>query len=148
MKFRTEKFSGSKVRKAIDVMKYEIFDLGNTDILKTLKTTILKNSIFIKEIEKIEFELEENGYVDDLFENEKIDFCQKILDEIHFITNKKIEYALWLADLEIVKKYYKGSNSNIDMYKTTNIILSNLGLDGILYGYEEMPIKEEIVLLK
>lgn len=148
MKFRTENFLGSKVRKAIDVMKYEIFDLGNTDILKTLKTTILKNSIFIKEIEKIELELEENGYVDDLFENEKLDFCQKILDEIHFITNKKIEYALWLADLEIVKKYYKGSNSNIDMYKTTNIILSNLGLDGILYGYEEMPIKEEIVLLK
>lgn len=148
MKFRTESFSGSKVRKAIDVMKYEIFDLGNTDILKTLKTTILKNSIFIKEIEKIEFELEENGYVDDLFENEKLDFCQKILDEIHFVTNKKIKYALWLADLEIVKKYYKGSNSNIDIYKTTNIILSNLGLDGILYGYEEMPIKKGIVLLK
>ena len=147
MKFRTENFSGSKIRKAIYVMKYEIFDLGNIDILETLKTTILKNSIFIKEIEKIEFELEENVYVDDLFENEKLDFCQKILDEIHFVTNKKIEYALWLADLEIVKKYYKGSNSNIDMYKTTNIIFSNLGLNGTLYGYAEIPIKEEIVLL-
>lgn len=43
-------------------------------------------------------------------------------------------------------KYYKGKT--IDYYKTTNIILSDLGQEGILYGYEYFPIKNILLFYK
>ena len=134
---RTEEFSGSKVRDIVKVFQYEIFELGNTDILETLKNSILKENVSELCLNKMIDELIENGYIDDMFEDEQFDYCKKLVNAINVKLNKNIQYALWLADMEVVEKIYKGVY--LDFYETSNCILSNLGKDGILYGYEEMP---------
>ena len=44
MKYRTEILFGDNYRDAAKVMAHETFELENTDILSTLRTTILKES--------------------------------------------------------------------------------------------------------
>ena len=70
-----------------------------------------------------------------------IEFYNEILSEIKEVTNKDIKFVLWLAERDAVIKYY-GNNGvladeHIDEYPISDIILSNLGVDGILFGYEE-----------
>lgn len=136
---RTEDYSGSKVREAKYVIYFEIFELGNSDILETLKKTILKKSKLRIELDLYIEELISNGYIDDMYEDEKLNFCQKLLDEINSILHTNIKYALWLTSEDVVKNFYKAKT--IDYYDISNIILSNLNKDGILYGYENEPIK-------
>lgn len=137
---RTEDFSGSNIRLAKEVIRFEIFELGNIDILQTLKNSILKETKFSYKFDLLINEIYDNGFIDDMFIDEQLDFCQSILNEINHILNKNIKYALWLANENIIKNYYKGKT--IDYYETTNIILSNLGQEGILYGYEYFPTKK------
>ena len=147
MRYRTETFSGSGERSAVNVMSFEIFELGNTDIFDTLKNGILKENKICKEFDKFEEELIENGYIDDFSEDDRIAFMKKIIETIKETTGKEIRYALWLADIDTVKSMYNGCeiNYDIDSYQEGNIVLSELGYDGTLYGYENMPkkIKEE-----
>jgi hypothetical protein len=51
-----------------------------------------------------------------------------------------VRYALWLADKDAVEELYDGDELDVYPYETDNaIILSDLGYDGTLYGFEEMP---------
>lgn len=55
-------------------------------------------------------------------------------------TGKKIRYALWLADKDAVEDMYEGNERDIYAYNVDDaVVLSDLGYDGTLYGFEEMP---------
>ena len=64
MKYRSEIFYGEGYRSSAEVMAHEVFEYGNTDILQTLASTILKNSPMREKLEIIEEELN-NDYVAD-----------------------------------------------------------------------------------
>lgn len=100
---RTKDFSGSNIRLAKEVIHFEIFELGNVDILQTLKNSILKESNFSSKFDLLINEIYDNGFIDDMFMDEQLDFCQSILNEINYILNKNIKYALWLANENIIK---------------------------------------------
>lgn len=134
--YRSEDSYGSGVRDIIQVMTYEIYELGNTDILEYVCEHYLtgetKNVVthLIYTIENGEAELSEND-IEDL--------CENIIDEINKKTNHNLKYALWLADKNVVEDMYADDELNIDAYYISDIILADLGYDGILFAYDEEP---------
>ena len=91
-------------------------------------------------------------FLDAAFNDEKlgIDYFNNILKEIKKITKKDIKYVLWLCDsIEDIKKEYEINEPFIsfNIYEKSDIVLSDLGVAGKLYGYENKPIliKEEIL---
>ena len=65
---------------------------------------------------------------------------REILSCIEDETGKTIKYALWLATKEAVEELYDGDEQFIYEYDVTDaVILSDLGFDGVLYGFENMP---------
>ena len=86
-----------------------------------------------------------NDIIDNIEDVEEDDEDIKyMLNEIIYCieeeTGVKVNYALWLAEKDAVIKYYEGDERDIYGYDTSNaVILSDLGEDGILFGYEEEP---------
>ena len=89
-------------------------------------------------------ELANSGWIDDLSENDMIDFCQKLLDEFEVAIGKKIIYWLCLCDKkEDVYEYDihdELRDSNIDEYEESEVTLSDIGSEGKLCGYEVYPV--------
>ena len=156
MKYRSEIFYGEGYRSSAEVMAHEVFEYGNTDILQTLASTILKNSPMREKLEIIEEELNNDyvadgddgsiyemivGYEDD--ETEGINFFKEVLSEIEKVTGKNVQYCLWLCDTKEdvygYDLYGDLTDKDIDAYEETDIVLSDLGQSGKLYGYESYP---------
>lgn len=143
--YRTESCYGSGIRDVQEIMKYEIFELMNTDILETLKRTIFKNDEFAKTwIEHVIEWCQGNDEHDYSEEANQNDFCKWLIKYLNFKTNKNIQYALWLAEKEAVmdKEIYGAyleSEEDVDAYEIGDILLSDIGYDGRLYGYENYP---------
>lgn len=160
MKYRTEKLWGEGYRDAAKVMAHETFELENTDIAETLVSTMLAGTtagekllILIEELKNGEIVDGDNGLLLDIIENyhddnnyEKmaVKFYDEVLDAIAEVTGKKVKYVLWLCDSpeDIINEYdmnHELDDSCFDAYEESDIILSDLGLGGKLYGYEEYP---------
>lgn len=75
--------------------------------------------------------------------NENVDFFKELVEEINKVTNKNLKYALWLCDTkEDVYRYDIDGDlkdEDIDAYLESDIVLSDIGSDGKLYGYEIYP---------
>lgn len=153
IKYRTERLWGEGYRNVAEVMAHEVFELQNTDILDTLSETILSNTNKGKELKKISSVIsckmeDENieNMLDEYYENEElaIEFFKEVLQAIKSITGKDIKYCLWLCDTkeDIINEYDMNKeldNNSFDAYEDSSIILSDLGVGGKLYGYEEYP---------
>ena len=150
--FRTEQFSGEGYRNAAEVMAHEVFELQNTDILVALSNGILKGTqigtrmlLLIDGIENNTDDEDMNRFLDDAFEKEYVGvtYFRVVLNVIKRITGKDIKYVLWLCDsIDDVKNSYEfGDNvyTEFDEYETSDIVLSDIGREGKLYGYETMP---------
>lgn len=142
-KYRSEKIYGSGIRDIKKVVQFEIFELGNIDILKTLLESInsVDNSL-ADEMTYIIQDIQQSGYVEDMFEDEEEDFCERLVQALNFIHHKNITHCLWLADYDaVMNQYGKGriTAEDIDAYETSGVILSDLGIDGRLYAYEGNP---------
>lgn len=156
IRYRTEDFSGSMVRDAASVMAYETFELGNIDILEYLRDNFLKDPALIEKVSAFIDEINENGYVDDFSDDDRIQFFHELLDEVEKETGVPVKYALWLTDLDSLtdKEHFYGKYvecpENIDSYEVGPIILSELDCDGTLYGYTDLPqcLEEKIEVLK
>ena len=143
MRYRSEATFGQEYRDAAEVMSFETFELGNTDIISTLKNNILKDSPLKYKLGVYEKALDED-YLNINYDDYGKQFFKEVVNEINKITGKDIKYCLWLADIEGVKSYSTEedgelSDDLIDAYEESDIILSELGFDGTLYGYEELP---------
>lgn len=136
IKYRSESYSGSMVREISDVIRFEVFELGNTDILEYIKRYFPRNSSIVQRLADIIDELLRNGYVDDFSEADQLQFVNFMISELNQILGKKVCYALWLADHAAVLAFY---GADVEEYETGTIILSDLGAEGVLYGYENYP---------
>jgi len=142
VRYRTESFSGLQERDAAEVMAFETFTLGNTDILECIRDTMLSGNPVCETINAFIDGLDRNGYVDDMPILEQIDFFHKILEEIKKATCIEVNYVLWLADKSTVQNFYgkyMTDENDYDAYQVGPVILSDLGYDGTLYGYTELP---------
>lgn len=134
--YRTETAYGSGVRDLREILDFEIIELGNVDI----PATIVKNFPMKNNFERMLL----NHFVE---ESEKYSRKQKydIVKLCQWIILRKYpkaKYALWLADKDAVKSYYGGTEEDIDEYETEyDIPISDLGKEGRLYLYSEMPEK-------
>ena len=133
--YRSEDSSGSGVRDIIEVMVFEIYELGNTDILEYVSEHYLSDDTK-QDIDKVINAIEDG---DELSEDDIIDLCENIVNEINKKTKHNLKFALWLADKDVVKDMYAYDELNIDAYYTSDIILSDLGYDGILFAYDIEP---------
>jgi hypothetical protein len=145
--YRCEEAFGDGVTDLIKVMAYETFELGNSDILEYVSMHYLEDGELKDECLSMIQELEDNGYVDDMFEDEKEEFMGKLVNEINKKLNMELKSCLWLASLDTVKDYYCQNMDSffIKSYETSNAIITDLGYDGALYAYEVLPkmIKQE-----
>lgn len=133
MKYRCESYGGSGERDIVKVMAYEIAVLGNTDIFHTLITVLPKKA---DEMESFIYELEEECGLQDTSYEDMEEFLREIVSSLNEIYHKDLKYALWLADYETVRDFYKGTD--IDAYEESDVILSEIP-GGTLYAYEELP---------
>lgn len=142
LRYRTETFSGIGPRDAAEVMAFETFELGNTDIPEYLCSHQLKGSSIAPALESITRELDDNGFVDDMSWGEKVDFFREVLGDLSKVAGVNITHALWLADPNTVLNFYGKDltpDSYIDAYEPGPVILTDLGHDGALYGYDHDP---------
>lgn len=117
-------------RDAISVMMFEIEELENEDIFD-----------YVLDNYKLSDELKESikTYMDSS-EGDLESILKNMLSEIKTQTGKDIKYALWLAEKETVIDMYDGEENGIDVYETKDgVILSDLGYDGVLFGFEKLP---------
>lgn len=134
--YRSEDSYGSGVRDIIQVMTYEIYELGNTDILEYVCEHYLSNET--KQVVTQLIRVIENGE-NELSEQDIENLCIDIIDEINKKTNHNLKYALWLADKNVVEDMYADDELNIDTYYVSDIILADLGYDGMLFAYDNEP---------
>lgn len=93
-------------------------------------------------LESITKELDDNGFVDDMSWDEKVDFFREVLGDLSKVAGVNITHALWLADPNTVLNFYGKDltpDSYIDAYEPGPVILTDLGHDGTLYGYDHDP---------
>ena len=127
--YRSESSSHPE-RDAISVMMFEIEELENEDIFD-----------YVLDNYKLSDELKESikTYMDSS-EGDLESILKNMLSEIKTQTGKDIKYALWLAEKETVIDMYDGVENGIDVYETKDgVILSDLGYDGVLFGFEKLP---------
>lgn len=139
IRYRTEDAFGEGLTDPVStIMTYETYTLGNTDIVEYLMEHYLQDNMeLLKSGQDIADEIE-NGL--EISEADIETFFKESLYEIQRKTGKNISHCLWLADKDVVKSYYmQGYSCNMDGYHVSDIILSDLGYDGTLYGYEEKP---------
>ena len=147
--YRSESFSGSGVYEVKKVIEFEICTLGNTDILDYCLghynlTPTLKESLS----ELMNFIEKDNVIIEDLGDPTKIDYTyyliNRLVDEISMLVGHPIKYAIWLADLDTVREIYSESDDDIEAYEISDVVLSDLGEDGKLFGYETFPQSMEL----
>ena len=137
--YRCETCYGSGVRNAEDVILHEIFELRNTDILcYCLDKYGLTRMGFNRTLESL-IKATDNG--DELDEEEIRLVVKDLLKHIEAITGHAVRFALWLTTKQAAKELYEGTEESLDAYHTGPVILSDLGEDGILFGYESNPEK-------
>ena len=140
--YRTESYSGSLVRNIRDIIEYEMAELRNTDIPRYVLGRYALSDGLRKDLEDI-LALEPTGeYPFTGGRGDLLDTIDALLKEVGELTGTPVRYGLWLASYESVRLRYCPSGSrDIDGYPTSDAILSDLGEDGILFGYADLPKK-------
>ena len=142
IRYRTESFSGMGYRQAAAVMAFETFCLGNTDILDYLADGPLSETPIAEKLRSLSAEITEDGSNHDDPSSDDIGFMESVLTTLADATGITVRYALWLTDRQTLERLYGKDMQDpcdYDAYETGPVILSDLGYDGALYGYAEIP---------
>ena len=139
--YRTESCSGSGVRDVIDVIHYEMAELQNTDI----PVYVLEHYAFPEDLETELRDIlslaDDEDYPFTFDRGHFLDVVSRMVDEIGRQKGIPVRYALWLAEEDVVRNRYNLPGGTVDRYSVSPVVLSDLGPDGILFGYAEMPAK-------
>ena len=152
--FRNDYAFGDGVRDAVSVIAYEVFELGNMDSIeyilnnyKISKDIALKWQNILDEMEHNDEEngcpyaTNDNGYKLYPESEEVFQLVRQLLDEVSKCKKTDIQEVLWLASEKSVRKRYSGDDDNIEAYDVSSgVVLSDLGFDGKLYGFHEIPV--------
>ena len=137
--YRSESFQGSGVRDAVSVITYEICELGNVDVLNyCLGHYDLSRMHFDDTVRALRDSVDAGEYVD---EYDVRPLVTDLLKHIESNTGYDIRYALWLAGMDTVMSDYDGEEGRVDAYECGPVVLSDLGWDGVLFGYTNLPKK-------
>ncbi len=141
--YRSENIYGEGFRDAGDVISHEIFELGNTDILHYLYDNGFKNPSYKNLWNAIELGDEDALIKVIHFPGQEREWVKdNILFPIYKRTGLTVNYVLWLCDSkEDVENSYQvdAGDQDIDTYPVGEVLLSDLGKEGKLYGYEFLP---------
>lgn len=130
---------GSGVRDTVSVITHEICQLGNTDVLDyCLEHYDLSRMHFDDTVRALRDDVDAGEYVD---EYDVRPVVTDLLKHIESNTGYDIRYALWLAGMDTVMSYYNGKEGRVDAYECGPVVLSDLGWDGVLFGYTNLPKK-------
>lgn len=124
--------NGDGTTDPISVISFEIGELYNTDILE-----YCINNYGSKMNPEIKSRIDDViNNTDDFTYDSIIPFVTDFIHEMERIWNIIIKSVIWLADKKAVETLYcHDENGNIEPYKTSDYILSDLGSDGILFAY-------------
>ena len=146
--FRTETFSGSGVRRLADIIEHEMSELRNKDIPQYVLNHYKDR---LSGALRTDFEIilgeDPNGlypYIGDgcgRGASGRNDLRRLISGMIAAVGgNTHLNYGLWLASRkEVIDHYTVTPGDCIDAYPVSPFIFSDLGADGILFGYELRP---------
>ena len=125
-----------------DIIEYEMAELRNADIPRYVLGRYALSDGLRKDLEDI-LALEESGeYPFTGDRGQLLDTIDALLKEVGDLKGTPVRYGLWLAPYETVRlRYCSPGSRDIDRYQTSDIVLSDLGEDGILFGYGEQPRK-------
>lgn len=136
VEYRNGRLYGREELDIYSVIAGEIIELGNKDIIDYC----LNNYPLSSELKgRMSETLKEWDDYEELPEEDIILMIEDLVKEISHIFHMPIRYALWLASKEAVEELYDGNEDNISGYYVSDIILTDLGYDGRLYGYTEKP---------
>ena len=135
--FRTENYSGTGVRDLSDIISYEMTELRNRDIPEYVLAHYDLPKKLRRKLEDMLALNEEYPFVFDRDEFETT--MEKVIQEIGRQKGLNLHYGLWLAEVGNVLLRYNGTVADTFAYGTSPVVLSNLGPDGVLFAYEELP---------
>ena len=141
--FRTESYSGDGIRSARDIIAFEIGELNNADILATLfGDGMLADMPIAGKMRRLIDEIDREGFIDDMSDEDFLALADEILAAVKQKTGVDVQYALWLCDREAIATHYGQDMADAydySAYETGPVVLSDLGTDGKLFGYTNMP---------
>lgn len=137
--FRSEEPFGDGIRDIVEVIKYETFSLGNTDILDYVSDHYEAfDAELSRKMRDISAEIAVCGGTI-LSEKEKTELIQKVVNSLNAYWGVSLKYCLWLAEKETVIEFYEASPESVEAYEASDYVLVDIGYDGMLFGYEELP---------
>ena len=145
-----EAFDGGE-HTPLEILKFETVNLGNAWLLDQIAYCFspkLQDDVyeFIKKVDLLsatinnETPWEEEKTLIKALKDEYSDTLQAVLDEVGKYYGIKINYLLWLADLDIVIEEYLDEFDEVDSlnaYETGCLLFKDL--TGNLYAYEDKP---------
>lgn len=142
--YRTESFAGSGIRDAVQVIAYETFELGNTDILEYILEHHLTSTTLKKECGRMIRQIDSLGAKREPANGYEFALIRNFLRDIYRKCGIDIRYVLWLTTKESASDpdwygKYLDEECGLDVYETGPVILSDLDTDGRLYGYADLP---------
>lgn len=109
--FRNNEYYNSGIVSFEEILKYEVFELGNVDILLTCR-----------KLYNVKFDM-----------RNKKDSIQKILDFFYSLYKTKNLYAIWLTTQNNVQRYYPGDFISKYKINKTSLVVSDLDIEGVLF---------------
>lgn len=134
--YRNDSWSGSGTTDIFEVIRYEVCDLRNTDILSWCMEKYPLSGRLWKALKEDTRLIGNGDAVPTLdIENDIRDLIKEISD----LKGYPLTHALWLARKEVVENRYDGTEENMSAYITSFTVLSDLGPEGALYAYGSLP---------
>ena len=133
--YRCEDYSNGDYTEPVEVLAYEMGELGNSDTLAYCYDKY-HEQMTAGEIDKLNKDVDkvENG----VSEAEAKKIAENLISVMERVWGIKIVKVMWLATKAAVKELYTfGDESEIRAHDTSPYILSDLGYDGILFAYPE-----------
>lgn len=129
----------------VDVVENEVFDYNNIDIFDTVNVLYCDNDdaqLHAFSIATADGDIEDGVLTVGDIEWSVEEVTDYVLDVVENATGVKVNYLLWLADLDsTISDYYEeGSDYPIMKFDVSKaVVVSDLGSEGVLYGFTDFP---------
>lgn len=152
--YRFEEYGVEHPTNIYAVIYFELFELGNSDILQNCikySNGLERRNKVIDEVLLHKFKcysdrlcaLVVNGTDAEFDSNAKMPFVYKYVDYLRRVFDKNFESAVWLcASKSLALRYAKNLNGElitVHITHSSSTCISDLGIDGSLYAFVDLP---------
>lgn len=132
--YRDDTLFGDNYTDAVKVLAYEIEELNNFDVFEYLSNTCFSGTEFGKKL--LEFANNPDEFFN-LYNDVEYFIKEELLPEISKSTGTQIHTVRWLCrTIDDVVNIYGADPQNVVEYPIGDVLLSDLGPDGQLWGYK------------